>query len=428
MRRLFLRLWVTSALLCIGALLLEDYLVWEVMTAADVEGDDAYLAGGVLLARDWVDEVRREERDGVVEELEALFELPTEILPIDSVPTGLREQLAGGTPAAFRDGLVDFEWFVPLEDGREALHFGPHTWEEGTPTWALDLILVALLITLTLGLALWSAIAPFDRQRRALEEAAGAIAGGDYTARVGPGQAAVDSVAAAFNTMAARTEDLITAQRHLLHAVSHELRTPIARLRLGIHLLNTEDGEARDRKEDELDADIQELDDLVDELLTYARFDAKAAEPGGSCEAVALVQERIGRLASTAAHAEISLVCEVAEGADRVALGVSALARAFENLLTNAMRHADRRVRVTVAPDDNGVGLQIAVEDDGPGIPEVDRARALEPFTRLDEAVGAGHGLGLAIVTRICERSGGRLILGESALGGARCALWLPRA
>jgi two-component system osmolarity sensor histidine kinase EnvZ len=104
------------------------------------------------------------------------------------------------------------------------------------------------------------------------------------------------------------------------------------------------------------------------------------------------------------------------------------ITRALDNLISNALRHGKRvMVRVDCRPE----ATEIAVEDDGPGIAVADRARASDPFVRLDPARGASHpgvGLGLAIASEVMRGHGGSLRLDESAaLGGLRAVLRLPR-
>jgi two-component system osmolarity sensor histidine kinase EnvZ len=112
-----------------------------------------------------------------------------------------------------------------------------------------------------------------------------------------------------------------------------------------------------------------------------------------------------------------------------VPLRRGAIARAVQNLVGNAARHG-QRVALTVRLTPRAV--LFIVEDDGPGIPEEDRAQALQPFTRLDSArnldSGSRVGLGLSIALDIARSHGGSLELGESAeLGGLRAVLRLPR-
>ena len=103
------------------------------------------------------------------------------------------------------------------------------------------------------------------------------------------------------------------------------------------------------------------------------------------------------------------------------------LKRAVVNLVENAIHHADR---VWIRTAATAEAVTIAVEDDGPGIPEAALARVLEPFVRLDRARTrdtVGFGLGLAIVSRVMEAEGGTVMLENRAEGGLRARLTLPR-
>jgi two-component system osmolarity sensor histidine kinase EnvZ len=119
----------------------------------------------------------------------------------------------------------------------------------------------------------------------------------------------------------------------------------------------------------------------------------------------------------------------VAGTAPLVEMRASAMQRAVENLVGNAQRFGTRvTLQVRVLPKT----VEFVVEDDGPGIPEADRARALAPFARLEAArpldVGGNVGLGLSIAQDVARSHGGTLELGESAaLGGLRAVLRLPR-
>ena len=101
------------------------------------------------------------------------------------------------------------------------------------------------------------------------------------------------------------------------------------------------------------------------------------------------------------------------------------------NLLDNACKWCKRRVAITVEPSSGPQGLRggmrLAVDDDGPGIPEEAAEALLERGTRLDEAT-PGHGIGLAIVRDIAKSYGGTLTIGRSSLGGAKITVDIPSA
>ena len=123
-------------------------------------------------------------------------------------------------------------------------------------------------------------------------------------------------------------------------------------------------------------------------------------------------------------HADRPLAVDVA--VDGVAVGVDAqdLDEMIGNLLDNAWRYATATIRVTAAVDAGKV--RIVIDDDGPGLDEAQRAEALVPGRRLDEA-GPGHGFGLPITQELAELNGGGLVLTRSpALSGLRAVLTLP--
>jgi signal transduction histidine kinase len=105
------------------------------------------------------------------------------------------------------------------------------------------------------------------------------------------------------------------------------------------------------------------------------------------------------------------------------------LARAVGNLLQNAARYCRQRIHVTLATEDQF--CIIHVDDDGPGVAEADRKRIFDPFVRLDDSESDdadGYGLGLAIVRRVTEWHGGRVMVTSAPIGGARFTLRWPNS
>ncbi len=266
-----------------------------------------------------------------------------------------------------------------------------------------------------------------QRKLKMLERSALQIADGQFSARA-PTRARyrVGSLNQSFNRMAERIEQLMASHKRLTNAVAHELRTPIFRLRCQLALL--EHDQPREEHQgfvDGMEEDITELDSMVDELLSYARLE-RAGLPV-QCEVLELngwlsAQEQ--RLAANCHH---PLVLKLAEE-ERCEFDPHLLLRALTNLVRNADRYANQRVEIRLVVA--GQWLQICVDDDGPGIPEADRQRVLEPFERLDTArdrQSGGHGLGLSIVKEIVQQHGGQVDIGDSPLGGARIVLSLPR-
>ncbi|HLD68150.1 MAG TPA: ATP-binding protein, partial [Pseudomonas sp.] len=247
------------------------------------------------------------------------------------------------------------------------------------------------------------------------------------------GADSVGRLAAAFNDMAEHLQRSLAIQREMVREVSHELRTPVARLRFGLEMIGDAQTPAARRKYmDGMDGDIQDLDRLVDEMLTYARLEQGA--PALNFQMVdldALLDQVIAELAPLRASVKVERGPSLQAPGNAVLVEAEPryLHRALQNLVTNAMRYAESRVRLSFQ-----IGQQrcrLDVEDDGPGVSEHEWERIFSPFLRLDDSrtrASGGHGLGLSIVRRIIYWHGGRALISRSQnLGGACFSLVWPR-
>ncbi|MFI8557650.1 ATP-binding protein [Pseudomonas putida] len=296
------------------------------------------------------------------------------------------------------------------------------------------LILIAFLGLCLIGLVVYLLVRQLERRVSGLEIAATRIAQGSLDTRVPAGDAdSVGRLAAAFNRMAEHLQRSLNMQRELVRAVSHELRTPVARLRFGLEMIESATSDqTRAKHLAGMDGDIQDLDRLVDEMLTYARLEQGA--PALKFERVdldALFDRVIDELAPLNAQVRLLRGSCQAHGSEPAWVEAEPryLHRALQNLVSNALRHARSEVRLSYQ-----LGQQrcrIDVQDDGPGIPEGFWDRIFTPFTRLDDSrtrASGGHGLGLSIVRRIIYWHAGRASVGRSAeLGGACFSLDWPR-
>ena len=258
------------------------------------------------------------------------------------------------------------------------------------------------------------------RPIRALAEASEAFGKGRSVPFRPAGAEEVRRAGLAFLAMRARIERQIEQRTQMLSGVSHDLRTPLTRMKLTLALMDETD-EARD-----LMQDADQMDRMLGEFLAFARGDSLEetlpVDPFALAAGVAEDARRTG--------AEVELARVEENGGGLVPLRPMAVTRALQNLVGNAARHGSHLV-VTVRSGQRW--LTFVVEDDGAGIPEADRARALQPFTRLDAArpsdpAGPGVGLGLSIALDVARSHGGTLELGESpGLGGLKATLRLPR-
>ena len=275
------------------------------------------------------------------------------------------------------------------------------------------MVFSGLLMTAVAFIFLRNQLRPIRRLARASE----AFGRGQSVEYHPSGAAEVRSAGLAFLDMRARIERAIAERTRMLSGVSHDLRTPLTRMRLAISM--QEDGpETAD-----LVRDVEEMQGLIDGFLAFARGDA--TEPPELTDPVALAQSVV----EDARRGGGQVTLQQQGDASEVPLRAADLRRALSNLVSNALRYGNS-ARVTV--EVMARSLRFSVEDDGPGIAELDRPHALEPFTRLDASRnqdrGSGVGLGLAIVHDIARRHGGTVRLGESPdLGGLRADLILPR-
>lgn len=297
---------------------------------------------------------------------------------------------------------------------------------------SLSLLLLIIMLGVLAGI-IYVIVRGIEARMARLELAATRIAGGHLDTRV-----KVDSndflgrLGMAFNGMAAQVQSLLRGQQEMIRAVSHELRTPVARIRFAVQMVEDMSDDAAVRRQlAGIDGDIEELDGLIDEILTYARLGSDhahgvelATEP---LECRAMARRVIEALADLHGH----LTLELAPGDTlEVEAEPRYLQRALQNLVANACRHARQRVVIRINSDTRAV--RIDVEDDGPGVPEKDRQEVFKPFSRLDDSRtrrSGGYGLGLSIVHKVMVWHGGSVMVDTSpSLGGARFSLLLPGA
>jgi signal transduction histidine kinase len=282
--------------------------------------------------------------------------------------------------------------------------------------WTIEFLMVALL--------LWFWVRPFWRDLMALRGAAEKVGGGDLDVQVDMRKSSpLFDFAHRFNEMTTRISSLMKSQKELTNSVSHELRTPLARLRFSQHLATDEPtAEGKDRYLALMDRDINELDELSSELLTYAKLESGTPDvvlvkvPAAPwLEDILDAARRLAAAEEKSIHIEANL--QVAE----LVCEPRYMGRALSNLLRNALRFAEQTIHVDVTQDNEH--FRITVDDDGPGIPVAEYERLFQPFTRLDKSrdrATGGFGMGLAIVRQIALWHGGTARISAAPAGGAR--------
>lgn len=276
------------------------------------------------------------------------------------------------------------------------------------------------VLWMTVATVLLTAVAVLfiRNQVRAIERLASAAEafgrGADVPAFKPHGAREVRAAAHAFIDMRGRIQRHIEQRTALLASVSHDLRTPLTRLKLALAL-----AEPNSRTAD-MKRDLAEMEHMVDEYLAFARGEGgEAAEPFRLRPLVEAVCEGAVRLgAKVAVHIDPDLSATARP---------NALRRAISNLVMNAAAHGEH-IEVAARRLPSG-SLEIAVDDDGPGIPAEQYEEAFKAFARLDESRNQntkGVGLGLAIARDVARGHGGDIVLERSPLGGLRAVVRLP--
>lgn len=296
----------------------------------------------------------------------------------------------------------------------------------------LNLIISITLISMFLiSLGVYALIFPLERKLQLIQSGITKVREGKLNTKVKVvGEDEIAHLAATFNSMTEHIRRLIESQRELTRAVSHELRTPVARIRFAVDMLaDTDDYDDRMSQRDYIDQDIESLNGLIDEILTYAKLEE--GSPKMDWEDVDLQE-----LVSQIVRETNALGKPVTVKVGKVQKGVFAQAdrrylhRVLQNLAGNATRYAESTIIISAGLEKNEAF--ISVEDDGQGIAEKDREKVFIPFARLDDSrtrASGGYGLGLSIVSRIAFWFNGRMSVDESpTLGGARFIMKWPKS
>ena len=337
------------------------------------------------------------------------------------------------------DLTQDFQSGEPLllqSEGEMSLHLYMRNTDQvmsmvspikGSPQQSLLNILLTLLFYLVVITVLLAWLYPLIKRLIMLQKAANQFGAGDLSSRVSLSSFSyISTIEKEFNRMANQIQKLVDDNQLLSRAVSHNLKTPITRLRMGVDVLE----EARDKSEVDkyikrINADLDEMQSLVETLLKYSKLDEFKLRLNN--EPIDLCQF-IPKLIENESAPTLSITTYFSQSSIVVNTDPQYLAMSLVNILSNATKHASSAVKVRVelaSSDKNNPTVAISVEDDGKGIAEADVVNVTKPFWRGsgDPAI-KGHGMGLAIVERIAQWLQADLVIKTSALlGGASVSL-----
>lgn len=300
----------------------------------------------------------------------------------------------------------------------------------GEATWivtgllAMGLPVLLLVVAVTTWKVVGRALAPVEAIRGEVDE----ISTAELHRRVPdpPGTDEIARLARTMNHMLDRLERAHARQRRFISDASHELRSPVATIRQHAEVALTHpDRTTTPELATTVLAESVRVQRLVEDLLLLASADEHTLQqlPRRPVDLDDLVFAEARRLREVTDLR----VDTTAVSAGRIDGDIAGLRRVLRNLGDNAARHARTRISFALAAHDSAVVL--AVDDDGPGIPDGDRDRVLERFVRLDDARArdaGGSGLGLAIAAELVAAHGGTLSIADSPIGGARIEVNLP--
>lgn len=313
---------------------------------------------------------------------------------------------------------------VRSDDGKTLGVYVPNN--PGFP-WGFVLPLGAGVL-LVVGLAtLWFSrrlVRPLDT----LADAARSFGAGDTSARAKLHRDdELGDVGRAFDDMADRTSALISSQRQLMGDVSHELRTPLARIRVALELAAEDPSAAKEVLAD-VGTDLDEIDQLIEDILTTARLDAEEAS-------IKREPISVGELADRAVkrfhkrHPSRVLEHTIHDAEHAIECDPVLLRRALDNLLDNAAKYSATTEPVALAVRPNGTTVAFEVIDRGVGMTKAELDRAGTPFWRADGSRArktGGVGLGLALARRIARAHGGDVALDSAPGRGTTARLSIP--
>jgi two-component system sensor histidine kinase TctE len=229
----------------------------------------------------------------------------------------------------------------------------------------------------------------------------------------------------AINDLLGRLREDIDSQRRFVANAAHQLRTPLAGLKTYVGVVSSMADKAQQKELSnavaQLDNGLNRITHLVSRLLALSKAEPNAAAniKPQNFDLNLVAAEATSDLVGEAIDKNVDLAFEGAERPLILSGDPSSVRELVMNLVDNAVRYTPAGGHVTVrVQNQNGQGVVLAVEDDGPGIAEVERERVFERFYRVLGVGGPGSGLGLAIVREIAKSHGARVCLDAGAHGG----------
>ncbi|MDP2126773.1 MAG: ATP-binding protein [Pseudohongiella sp.] len=428
---LFLRSYIFIATgILIIALVLDSLLVW-LLPAEEQNNTDRYASDFALielLLTETGSDAIASRFTFLASQLEDALEMPVMLYD----PADMGDQpaffatLGNGQIASYRDGQSREILYKMIGATGQVIALGPLPDQIRPAAFIESGVIISYYALVALLLFLW--IRPFYRDLSSLRYAASRFGRDDFQTRVSVAEnSSILPVAQSFNKMAERIQYLVTAHRDLTNAVAHELRTPLARFKFAMEMIPKIHDQARLAQHlIAMKSDVQELEGLIDEMLSYAKLSEEKLQLQLQTIRIKAWLER-QLIQYVDSEIPVHLQLQILDSTTEVRFNSDLLARALHNIVRNCLRYAETAVTVTCSVERDMVSIRIS--DDGPGIPEEFHESIFEPFARLDtsrDRQSGGYGLGLAIARRILQRHRGNIQVEKRQTQGASFVLSWP--
>ena len=219
----------------------------------------------------------------------------------------------------------------------------------------------------------------------------------------------VRRVSNAFKIMKERIENSISQRNKMFSSISHDIRTILTRMKLNLELHKLDKGG--------LKKDLVEMEQMVEEYLKYAKGEEKEKiQKINIISLINLIKKR---------YSKKNIYFNNGKKIN-ISVRLNSIKRCINNLLSNSLKFS-KNIKITCNKKNNYV--EIIIDDDGPGIPEKERKKVLQPFYRVEDSRNrdtGGIGLGITIAADIINNHGGNFFLDKSPLGGLRTKIYLP--
>lgn len=388
-----------------------------------------------------------DERQKVFDDIKSKFSYPifrTSQADLDIDSRQLERLQRGETVVTVKRQFgqeLAFNIYAPWGKTSDALVLGPVSFFDPFPTYIAASVLSSALVFMAVLVMLL--IRKLGKRLMALQDKVDSI-GSKHVPTAqneqnseGNNAEVITGLSNKIQNMSQRIEKLLAEKAYMIRAVSHDLRTPIAKIHFRLEAL-IEQVDPQNKAIQGIQGDLRQLNLLIDELLTYEKLSEKQTIDFDTLQLSPLIHEQIEDIRLIYPEIRFHLDttncenegCENEDGNNingEIEANDILLKRLFENLLNNAGRYANSEVSVTVISQKDRAS--IVIDDDGPGLGNVDHKQLFDPFYKADASRTSGkggYGLGLSIVKQVAMQHNGNIEAANNSRGGARFTLTLP--